>query len=116
MQHQYLDDNPSGTPTDDYPIAVTVTDSDGASDTESTTVTVNNVAPVITSLSGDVILENDIAEVISGPFKREKVKVQRVDKQKEEVVVELLEAAVPIPITVRMDAIKVIRRDTDDED
>ena len=62
------------------------------------------------------IRKNDIAEVISGPFKREKVKVQRVDKQKEEVVVELLEAAVPIPITVRMDAIKVIRRDTDDED
>lgn len=61
------------------------------------------------------IQKNDIAEVISGPFKREKVKVQRIDKAKEEVVVELLEAAVPIPITVRMDAIKVIRRDTDDE-
>lgn len=61
------------------------------------------------------IKKNDIAEIISGPFKREKCKITRVDKQKEEVVVELLEAAVPIPITVKMDAVKVIRRE-DEED
>lgn len=58
------------------------------------------------------IQKNDICEIISGPFKREKAKITRIDKTKEEVVVELLESAVPIPITVRMDAIKVIRRDT----
>ena len=57
------------------------------------------------------IQKNDIAEIISGPFKREKCKIARVDHAKEEVVVELLEAAVPIPITVKMDAVKVIRRD-----
>jgi transcriptional antiterminator NusG len=61
------------------------------------------------------IQKNDICEIISGPFKREKAKITRIDKQKEEVVVELLEAAVPIPITVKMDAVKVIRRDTADE-
>ena len=61
------------------------------------------------------IKKNDIAEIISGPFKREKCKITRIDKTKEEVVVELLEAAVPIPITLKIDAIKVIRRD-DDED
>ena len=61
------------------------------------------------------IQKNDICEIISGPFKREKAKITRIDKQKEEVVVELLEAAVPIPITVKLDAVKVIRRDTDDE-
>ncbi len=61
------------------------------------------------------IQKNDICEIISGPFKREKAKITRIDKQKEEVVVELLEAAVPIPITVKMDAVKVIRRDTEDE-
>jgi transcription termination/antitermination protein NusG len=60
------------------------------------------------------IRKNDIAEIISGPFKREKCKISRVDKAKEEVVVELLEAAVPIPITLKMDAVKVIRRDSDD--
>lgn len=59
------------------------------------------------------IQKNDIAEIISGPFKREKCKISRVDKAKEEVVVELLEAAVPIPITLKMDAVKVIRRDED---
>ncbi|MDO8643327.1 MAG: transcription elongation factor Spt5 [Candidatus Woesearchaeota archaeon] len=61
------------------------------------------------------IQKNDIAEIISGPFKREKCKITRVDKQKEEVVVELLEAAVPIPITLKFDAIKVIRRDDQEE-
>ena len=62
------------------------------------------------------IQKNDIVEIISGPFKRENAKVTRIDKQKEEVVVELLEAAVPIPITVKMDAVKVIRRDTGTEE
>lgn len=57
------------------------------------------------------IRKNDIAEIISGPFKRENCKITRVDKAKEEVVVELLEAAVPIPITLKLDAIKVIRRE-----
>lgn len=57
------------------------------------------------------IKQNDIVEIIAGPFKREQAKISRVDKAKEEVVVELLEAAVPIPITLRMDAIKVIRRE-----
>ena len=62
------------------------------------------------------IKKNDIVEIIAGPFKREQAKITRIDKAKEEVVVELLEAAVPIPITLRMDAIKVIRREGDEED
>jgi transcription termination/antitermination protein NusG len=60
------------------------------------------------------IQKNDIVEVISGPFKREKAKIMRLDKTKEEVVVELLGAAVPIPITVKLDAVKVIRRETEE--
>jgi transcription termination/antitermination protein NusG len=60
------------------------------------------------------IQKNDIAEIISGPFKREKCKITRIDRTKDEVVVELLEAAVPIPITVSMDAVKVIRRESDE--
>jgi transcription termination/antitermination protein NusG len=60
------------------------------------------------------IQKNDIAEIISGPFKREKCKITRIDPVKEEVVVELLEAAVPIPITLKLDAVKVIRREGDD--
>jgi transcription termination/antitermination protein NusG len=61
------------------------------------------------------IKKSDIVEIISGPFKRENAKVMRINKQKEEIVVELLEAAVPIPITVKMDAVKVIRRESDDD-
>ena len=54
---------------------------------------------------------SDIVEIISRPFKREKAKVTRIDQQKEEIIVELLEAAVPIPITLKMDSVKVIRRE-----
>ena len=61
------------------------------------------------------IQKNDIVEIISGPFKRENAKVTRIDKTKEEIVVELLEAAVPIPITVKLDAVKVIRRENSEE-
>ncbi len=61
------------------------------------------------------IRKNDIAEIIAGPFKREKCKITRVDKAKDEVVVELLEAAVPIPITLKIDAIKVIRREGEED-
>ncbi len=62
------------------------------------------------------IKKQDIVEIISGPFKRENAKVIRVNKPKEEIVVELLEAAVPIPITVKMDAVKVIRRESEESD
>ncbi|MBW2998045.1 transcription elongation factor Spt5 [Candidatus Woesearchaeota archaeon] len=58
----------------------------------------------------------DVCEIITGPFKRENAKITRIDPIKEEIVVQLLESAVPIPITVKMDAVKVIRRDSDDDE
>jgi len=61
------------------------------------------------------IQKSDIVEIISGPFKREQAKVTRIDQAKEEVVVELLEAAVPIPIVVKLDSVKVIRREGETE-
>jgi len=51
--HQYLDDNPTGTPSDIYTVTVTVTDDDMGSDTESSTVTVNNVDPVVGEITID---------------------------------------------------------------
>ena len=54
----------------------------------------------------------DTVEIISGPFRGEKASVKRIMKVKEEVVVELLEAAVPIPITVKLDSVRVIKRET----
>ncbi len=50
--HLYADDNPTGTASDVNTITVTLTDSSSAannSDTATTTIKVNNVAPVITS-------------------------------------------------------------------
>ncbi|MAG47038.1 transcription elongation factor Spt5 [archaeon] len=62
------------------------------------------------------IQENDIVEIISGPFKNEKAKITRIDKSKDEIIIELLEAAVPIPITIKIDAVKVIRREGQEEE
>ena len=61
------------------------------------------------------IQKSDIVEIISGTLKREQGKVQRIDTVKGEVVVVLLDAAVPIPITLKMDAVKVIRREGEEE-
>ena len=57
------------------------------------------------------INEGDIVEIISEPFKKEKAKVLRIDKQKEEVVVSLLGSVVPLPLTIKIDNVRVIRRD-----
>ncbi len=71
------------------------------------------VEPSVTTIS---IKEGDIVEMIGSTFKGEKAKVLRVDKQKEEVVVSLLGAAVAFPVTVKLDNVKVIRReDLEDE-
>jgi len=68
----------------------------------------NMIEPSATTVS---IKEGDIVEMISEPFKKEKAKVIRIDKQKEEVVVSLLGAVVPLPVTVKIDNVKVIRRE-----
>jgi transcriptional antiterminator NusG len=57
------------------------------------------------------IAVGDIIEIIGQTFKGEKAKVTRIDKTKGEVVVSLLGASVPIPVTIKMDNIKVIRRE-----
>jgi len=71
----------------------------------------NMIEPSVTTVS---IKEGDIVEIISEPFKKEKAKVLRIDKQKEEAVVSLLGAQVPIPVTVKLDNLRVIRRDKEE--
>lgn len=51
----------------------------------------------------------DIIELVSGPFKGEKAKVTMVDKAKREITVELVEAAVPIPVTVAIESIRLVQ-------
>ena len=54
--------------------------------------------------------KGDVVSIIAGPFKGEKAKVTRVDLQKQQVVLELLQAAVPIPITLGLDSVKLAER------
>ncbi|MFQ5909263.1 MAG: transcription elongation factor Spt5 [Thermoplasmata archaeon] len=61
------------------------------------------------------IVEGDIVELISGPFKGEKARVQQIDEGKEEITVELFEAVVPIPVTVRGDSVRVIQKEEREE-
>ncbi|MBI3622847.1 transcription elongation factor Spt5 [Candidatus Pacearchaeota archaeon] len=68
----------------------------------------NMIEPSVETI---LIKEGDIVEIIAEPFKKEKAKVLRIDKQKEEVVVSLLGAAVPLPVTIKLDNVKVVRRD-----
>lgn len=57
----------------------------------------------------------DLVEITSGPFRGERAKIIRIDESKEEITVELIEATVPIPVTVRGDAVKVIQRGEETE-
>ena len=52
----------------------------------------------------------DIVEIVGGSFKSEKGKITRVDKVKGEVTIELLEASIPIPVTIATEFVKVIKR------
>lgn len=61
--------------------------------------------PVIEELS-----ERDIVEVTGGPFKGMRAKITRVDKSKEEVTLELLEATFTLPITVHSDYVRLVEK------
>jgi len=54
--------------------------------------------------------KGDIVELVGGPFKGERARVTRVDKHKEEITLELIDAAVPIPITVGIEQVKIISK------
>jgi transcriptional antiterminator NusG len=62
--------------------------------------------PTVTGIS-----EGDIVELTAGPFKGEKARVKRIDEAKEEITVELSEAMVPIPVTVRGDIVRVLSKE-----
>lgn len=53
---------------------------------------------------------DDVVEIVSGPFKGMRAKITRIDRTKEEVTVELLEASFTLPITVPADYLKLVER------
>jgi len=61
--------------------------------------------PIIEELS-----ENDIVEITGGPFKGMRAKITRIDRTKEEVTLELLEATFTLPITVHSDYVKLVEK------
>ena len=71
----------------------------------------NMLEPKVTVVN---IEKDDIVEILSEPFKKEKAKVLRIDKQKGEVVVSLLGAVVQIPVTIKIENVKVIRRNMEE--
>jgi transcriptional antiterminator NusG len=62
------------------------------------------------------IAEGDVVEMVAGPFRGETAKVTHIDDTKEEITVELFESVVPIPITVRGEQVRVIKRKDDEQE
>ncbi|MBI4399704.1 transcription elongation factor Spt5 [Candidatus Micrarchaeota archaeon] len=56
------------------------------------------------------IQKGDIVELVSGPFKGEKARVIKIDENKEEITVELTEIAVPIPVTIKANTIRMYQK------
>jgi transcriptional antiterminator NusG len=63
------------------------------------------VKPVIEELDVE-----DTVEIVGGPFKGMKAKITRIDKTKEEVTLELLEATFTLPITVHADYVRLTEK------
>ena len=79
-------------------------------------ISYEEIKSMLEPVAADINIEkDDIVEMIAEPFKKEKAKVVRVDKSKGEAVVSLLGAAVPIPVTVKLDNLRVIRREDEEE-
>ena len=48
----------------------------------------------------------NVVEVTGGPFEGEEAKIERIDDANREATIELLEAAVPIPVTISVDLLR----------
>lgn len=60
--------------------------------------------------SAQGINKGDMVEIIGGPFKGERAKVTRIDQEKGEVVLELIEATFLVPVKVHADYIKLVEK------
>jgi len=69
------------------------------------------VKPVIEELN-----IGDLVEVIGGPFKGMRAKITNIDRTKEEVTIELLEASFTLPVTVHADYLKLIKKGGESEE
>ncbi len=68
------------------------------------------VKPVIEELDVD-----DLIEITGGPFKGMRAKITDIDRTKEEITIELLEATFTLPITVHADYAKLVEKGKKEE-
>ncbi len=57
----------------------------------------------------------DIVEMTSGPFKGERARVIKADEARDELTVELMEVAVPIPVTIKTKTARLSQKAEDVE-
>ena len=75
------------------------------------TADLGDVAPYLEPKAATAgIEEGDIVEIRASSFKGERARVTNVAENKEEVTVELFDAQIPIPITIRADQVRVTQR------
>ena len=64
--HQYLDDDPSGTPADPYVVTLILTDDDTGEDGDTTSTTVSNVAPTLSNLAATSPIDENGISTLTG--------------------------------------------------
>jgi transcriptional antiterminator NusG len=70
---------------------------------------IEDLGELLAAKAPEILLEKgQLVEITSGPFKGEKAKVKSIDQEKGEIVVELVEVAVPIPVTIKIGTVKAI--------
>lgn len=73
------------------------------------TMQIADIAELLQSKPAEITLtKGDLVEITSGPFKGEKAKVVKLNPEKDEITVELIEVAVPIPVTIKIGVVKAI--------
>jgi transcription termination/antitermination protein NusG len=74
-------------------------------------VTILDIRKYLEKEKPSIELDNgDIIEILSGPFKGEKGRIIRVNEAKKELTIELMEAVVPIPLTISTSIVRVIEK------
>ncbi|MBI4258140.1 MAG: transcription elongation factor Spt5 [Thaumarchaeota archaeon] len=61
--------------------------------------------PIITEVS-----VNDVVEIVAGPFKGMRAKINRIETAKSEVTIVLLEAAYQLPVTINANYLKIVQK------
>lgn len=74
----------------------------------SKTVKIDDIERFMIAEKSEVKFEvDDVVEIVGSPFKGEHAKITRVDETKNEITVELLEAAIPIPVTISVNSVRM---------